>query len=132
MMTGRSTLMLTLFLCGGIAGCGEDEGGTGGGGGGGGGGPTVIVGEGLAPEYNWTGGMADSIYVVRASNATTKVWGIRATTSPDGFDPVVTHGTTPVGTESIISTEPVLTAGVSYRVYVARQSGGTVSLTFTP
>jgi hypothetical protein len=132
-MIRPTTLMLALALIGGTAACGEEEGGTaGGGGGGGGGGPAVIVGPGLAPAYNWNGGLADSIYVVRASNATTKVWGIRATTSPDGFGPIVTHGTTPAETETIVSTEPTLTEGVTYRVFVARQSGGTVSLNFTP
>lgn len=132
-MTLRSSMLLAFICMAGTIACGEDEGGTGGGGGGGGGGgPAVIVSDGLAPDYNWNGGLADSIYVVRTSAPTTKVWGLRATTAPDGFGPIITHGTTPSGTQQIIATEATLTAGIAYRVYVARQSGGTVSLDFTP
>jgi len=95
----------------------------------------ITVGSGTTPQYSWTGGNVMSISVARQSDPTTVVWGAANPTS-DGIASPVTHGTLPAGTvpTSVLpNPETTLTAGVAYRVSVARISGtATGYKDFTP
>jgi len=100
--------------------------------GGGGGAISITVGSGTTPQYSWAGGNVTSVTLVRASNPSTPVWGIACNSGNDCISSPLTHGTVPPATTRFANTEPTLTTGIQYQVYVTRQSGAAGYQTFTP
>jgi len=92
----------------------------------------IHAGSGVNPVYTWDGGGVHSVAVVRTSAPGTPVWAIAFIGTTDGIDSSVTHGTTPGGSLEAIGTERTLTAGVQYRVTVARTDGTVGWIEFTP
>jgi hypothetical protein len=92
---------------------------------------TVIASAGTTPTYTWSGPTAVTIDVARASAPSVSVWGISSPTTrniPSGTQ----HGVVPPGATATATTEPVLTAGIKYRVTVALVDGTSGSVDFTP
>lgn len=97
---------------------------------------TVQVSGGTTPTYTWDGGDARDVSVVLENDPNdlsnvTPVWVI-TTLDRDGLVSPVTHGQVPTGATLAINTEPVLTAGKSYRVSVVRLNGDFGQTRFTP
>jgi len=82
----------------------------------------ISVGSGTTPIYGWTGGPANAVGVSRASSPASLVWGV-LTSGGDSIASGVTHGLVPAGALRVTDVEPVLTAGVAYRVSVSRTDG---------
>lgn len=99
-----------------------------------GGGPvvdTITMTPTATPTYGWQLGNADTVEVARSSALATPVWRT-VSTDLEGIGSGLTHGTTGTGRNVTVNAETVLTAGVSYRVRIVRQSGGTIVMkTFT-
>jgi hypothetical protein len=115
--------LLTL-ACGSESGPGDD-----------GGGPpppdTITMEPNATPTYGWQLGNADTVEVARTADLATPVWRT-VSTDLDGIGPGLTHGTTGAGRNVTVTTETVLTGGISYRVRIVRQTGGSVVMkTFT-
>ena len=91
----------------------------------------ITIGSGTKPTYTWSGGTAQSVSVVRVSAPGTIVWGVASTSMT--IPSPVTHGTTPGGGALVTaSTEATLTAGVAYRVSIARNDSKIGFKEFTP
>jgi hypothetical protein len=97
------------------------------------GGDTVVVSAsaGTTPMYSWTGPLAVSVNVARASAPTVWVWGVASPMTRD-IASGVTQGVVPPGATETATTERVLTAGVKYRAVVALIDGTSGSVDFTP
>jgi hypothetical protein len=97
------------------------------------GGGTVVVSAstGTTPTYNWTGPLAVSINVARASAPTVVVWGIASPINRD-IASGAQHGVVPSGATETATAERVLTVGVKYRTTVALVDGTSGSVDFTP
>lgn len=119
-----SPLVLVILACGSEESCETDCFG-------GGGSDTISMSPTTQPTYSWQLGNADTVEVARTADLTTPVW--RAiSVGLDGIGSGVTHGTTGADRSVTVTTETVLTAGISYRVRVVRQTGGSaVTKTFT-
>jgi len=81
----------------------------------------VSADTGTTPAYSWSGGPVNAVGVSRVSDPNSLVWGVFIA----GKDSIVTgmiHGQVPAGALQV-GTEPVLTAGVAYRVRVSRTDG---------
>ena len=93
---------------------------------------TVFASTGTTPSYTWSGPTAVTIDVARASSPSVAVWEISSPMSrniPSGTQ----HGAPPPpGAQITANTEPVLTAGIKYRVTVALIDGTSGSVDFTP
>src|SRR3569623_698442 len=74
------------------------------------------------PSYLWNIGTIAALDVVRTTNPSSPVWGFSVDGGADLVTSPVTHGTFPVHGVSIASSEPVLTAGVQYRVHIRRNT----------
>lgn len=83
------------------------------------------------PVYTWSSGPANALSVFRSVSPTVPVWSI-VTTGEDSIASPVTHGTIPGGAVVVTASEPVLTAGVRYRVVVTRTGGDYAWRDFTP
>jgi hypothetical protein len=123
-----STIAVAALAAAMFAACGGNGSGSTGPGGG-----TVVVAAstGTTPNYTWSGPTAVTIDVVRASSPSVAVWEISSPMSrniPSGTQ----HGTVPAGSQLTANTEPVLTAGIKYRVTVALVDGTSGSVDFTP
>jgi hypothetical protein len=104
-----------------------------------GGGPTdsggegvvVVASSGTTPMYTWSGPLAVSINVARASAPSVAVWGV---TSPiyRNIASGAQHGVVPPGASATATAEPTLTVGIRYRVTVALADGTSGSVDFTP
>lgn len=97
------------------------------------GGGTVVVSAsaGTTPVYRWTGPVAVSINVARASAPSVAVWGISSPIDRD-IASGTQHGVVPAGASETATAERVLTAGVKYRTTVALVDGTSGSIDFTP
>ncbi len=97
------------------------------------GGGTVVVSAsaGTTPTYSWTGPTAVTITVARAAAPSTAVWGISCPINRD-IPSGSKHGVVPSDATVTATAEPVLTAGVKYRVTVALIDGTSGSVDFTP
>lgn len=85
------------------------------------------------PSYRWNIGTIAALDVVRTTNPSSPVWGFSVDGGADLVPSPVTHGTFPVNGVSIASSEPVLTAGVQYRVHIRRNTTNQdLVATFTP
>src|SRR3569623_1181523 len=85
------------------------------------------------PSYLWNIGTIAALDVVRTTNPSSPVWGFSVDGGADLVTSPVTHGTFPVNGVSIASSEPVLTAGVQYRVHIRRNTTNQdLIATFTP
>jgi hypothetical protein len=71
------------------------------------------------------------VSVSRVSDLHSLVWGVFIA-GGDSIGTGVVHGQVPAGALQVVNTEPVLTAGVSYRVRVSRTDGGYGYRDFTP
>lgn len=92
----------------------------------------IGVTAGTRPTYTWEG-TGHSLSVVRTADPGTIVWGVAGTPPiSEGVMSPVTHGTVPGGTIRTVNTEPVLTAGVQYRVTVTLHNGTNGWKDFTP
>ena len=96
-------------------------------------GGTVVVSAstGTTPIYSWTGPLAVSITVARASAPSVAVWGISCPINRD-IPSGSKHGVVPSDATPTATAEPVLTVGVKYRVTVALVDGTSGSVDFTP
>ena len=85
----------------------------------------IQVGTGTTPKYTWLVGRISSLFVVRVTNPLNPVWGVNSRGATDTIPSPITHGQTFADENlQIISTaEPVLTAGVEYRVTITTQGG---------
>ena len=85
----------------------------------------IQVGTGTTPQYSWLVGNISSLFVVRVANPLNPVWGVNSQGATDTIPSPITQGQTFSDTSmQIISTaEPVLTAGVEYRVTITTQGG---------
>lgn len=93
----------------------------------------LIVGAGVSPSYVWTIGSISFLDVVRTSNPNSPVWGFNVAGGADVVVSPVTHGQVPVGATAIAGSEPILTAGVQYRVRIQRNTTNQqISAVFTP
>ncbi len=97
---------------------------------------TVQASAGTTPTYTWDGAAARDVQVVRVNDPNnaadiTPVWGV-STVDTDGLTSPVIHGEVPVGALLTVNTEPVLTAGQTYRVSVVRVNGEFGVTTFIP
>ncbi len=85
----------------------------------------IQVGTGTTPQYSWVVGNISSLFVVRVADPLNPVWGVNSRGATDTIPSPITHGQTFADTnlQIISSTEPVLTAGVEYRVTITTQGG---------
>jgi len=95
----------------------------------------IQVGTGLNPTYSWLVGNISSLFVVRVADPRNPVWGVNSQGATDSIPSPITHGqsftvTLPDGTtvadpnlQLISNAEPVLTAGIEYRVTITTQGG---------
>jgi hypothetical protein len=92
----------------------------------------VSASGGVNPTFSWDGGGVHSVSVVRTSNPGSPVWAVAFLGTTDGIESGVVHGTVPGGSVEAIRTEGTLTAGVEYRVSVARTDETVGWTEFTP
>ena len=93
----------------------------------------ITVDNGTAPTYNFTGGNASSVNVVRDADPATVVWGVFA--NPPGTDSIaspVQHGTVPADASQGAADEITLSVGVFYTVIIARTDGTSCEESFVP
>ena len=96
------------------------------------------VGPGITPEYSWDGGNIDQLLVWRVNDATqltdSVVWSVRW--NNDGFlESPIRHGNPPRNARESVRVEPMLTAGVTYEVWVRAPGlfeGSGLTKRFTP
>ncbi|OQB38807.1 MAG: hypothetical protein BWY06_01879 [Candidatus Latescibacteria bacterium ADurb.Bin168] len=122
----RSAVATCLVAVAAVAGCGSDNAT-----GSGGGDISITVSSGTTPDYSWGGGNVYSLSIVRTAAPTTIVWGV-VTPASNGVASPTKHGTVATGVIRSANVEPTLTAGVQYRVTVARLDGKTGWKEFTP
>lgn len=91
----------------------------------------VLASTGTTPNYSWSGPLAVSINVARASAPSAAVWGISSPINRN-IASGAQHGVVPSGTTETATAERVLTSGVRYRVTVALIDGTSGSVDFTP
>jgi len=92
----------------------------------------VLASAGTTPTYTWSGPLAVSINVARASAPSVAVWGISSPINrniPSGAQQGVVA---PAGAAETATAERVLTSGIQYRVTVALVDGTSGSVDFTP
>lgn len=83
----------------------------------------LVAGTGAQPIYSWTVGPIAFLDVVRTSNPSAPVWGFNVAGGADVVSSPYRHGDTiPAGATAIGGSEPILTAGVQYRVRIVRNS----------
>ena len=124
----RSALATCLVAVAAVTGCGSDSPT---GSGGGGGDISISVSSGTTPDYSWGGGNVYSLSIMRTAAPTTIVWGV-VTPASNGVASPTKHGTVATGVIRSANVEPTLTAGVQYRVTVARLDGKSGWKEFTP
>ncbi len=91
----------------------------------------LTVGIGVTPTYTWNVGPISSLNVVRLSDPTNPVWGFSVFN--DTVSSPVTHGNIPSGAQGVGGSEPILTAGIQYRVLIERRTEGrSFTAFFTP
>jgi hypothetical protein len=91
----------------------------------------IQVGTGTTPKYSWLVGNISSLFVVRVADPLNPVWGLGSRGAADIIPSPITHGQSLddpnlrdiPNLQIISSTEPVLTAGVEYRVTITTQGG---------
>jgi hypothetical protein len=85
----------------------------------------IQVGTGTTPQYSWLVGNISSLFVVRTADPRNPVWGVNSRGATDTIPSPITHGQTFSDTnlQLINTAEPVLTAGVEYRVTITTQGG---------
>jgi len=85
----------------------------------------IQVGTGTTPQYSWLVGNISSLFVVRTADPLNPVWGVNSRGATDTIPSPITHGQTFSDTnlQLINTAEPVLTAGVEYRVTITTQGG---------
>jgi hypothetical protein len=85
----------------------------------------IQVGTGTTPEYSWQVGNISSLFVVRVADPLNPVWGVNSQGATDIIPSPITHGQTfsDANLQIISTAEPVLTAGVEYRVTITTQGG---------
>lgn len=82
----------------------------------------LVVSAGVVPTYAWTVGAISFLDVVRTSNPNSPVWGFNVAGGADVVQSPVTHGAVPAGATAIGGSEPILTAGIQYRVRITRNT----------
>jgi hypothetical protein len=92
---------------------------------------TVTVGSGTTPSYSWTGGAAFRVEVAPVANPFIPVWAVADPNNRNIASPV-RHGTVPSGAVLLADEEPVLRAGVNYRVTVTLPNNERSSRDFRP
>lgn len=85
----------------------------------------------VQPTYNFTGGPAMRLNVVRSEDPLTIVWGVATPGADDLASPVV-HGTVPDGAIETAGQEPTLSGGIDYTVIVTRSDGSECEADFIP
>lgn len=85
----------------------------------------------VQPTYEFTGGPATRVNVVRAEDPLTIVWGA-ATPDADELSSPVVHGEVPDGATETSREEPTLSGGVDYTVIISRTDGSQCESDFTP
>lgn len=85
----------------------------------------IRVGTGTTPQYSWLVGNISSLFVVRVADPLNPVWGVNSRGATDTIPSPITHGQTfaDANLQLISTAEPVLTAGVEYRVTITTQGG---------
>ncbi len=119
---------VTLCAITGLAACSADSGGTTNPGGDS---VVVLASTGTTPNYTWSGPLAVSVNVARASAPSAAVWGISSPVNRD-IASGARHGVVPSGASETVTAERVLASGIRYRVTVALVDGTSGSVDFTP
>lgn len=83
----------------------------------------LTIGSGLTPEYSWNDSPVYRLQVENLSNFQT-IWEIHGNDFKDTIFSPVTHGTLPLDAIGADPTEPTLTAGQLYRIWIEREGGG--------
>jgi hypothetical protein len=94
---------------------------------------SIGISGGATPQYSWSGADASSVAVYRAASPLVPVWHVSDPNSaaPNIGSPV-RHGMVPAGAVLQSNTEPILVAGIDYRVEIRLINNSTAFRVFRP